>query len=74
MGGDTGARRAVAFVDGQNLFHAARRCFGYRLPNFDLRRLSQAVGSSRGRNLEEVRFYGRAHVRREREGARRPGM
>ncbi|MCI0586080.1 MAG: NYN domain-containing protein [Planctomycetes bacterium] len=44
-------------MDGQNLFHAARRCFGYRLPNFDVRRLAQAVCSSRGWTLEEVRFY-----------------
>jgi uncharacterized LabA/DUF88 family protein len=52
-----GACVAVAFVDGQNLFHAARRSFGYALPNFDVRRLAAAVCSSRGWTLREVRFY-----------------
>jgi len=34
-------RRAVAFVDAQNLFHAAREAFGCRHPNFDALKLSQ---------------------------------
>jgi hypothetical protein len=28
-------KRAVAFIDGQNLFHSARNTFGYTYPNFD---------------------------------------
>ena len=30
-------KRAVAFIDGQNLYHAARESFGYTYPNFDVR-------------------------------------
>jgi hypothetical protein len=26
-------KRAVAFIDGQNLFHAVREAFGYTYPN-----------------------------------------
>ena len=29
MSGEPPTKRAVAFVDGQNLFHAAREAFGY---------------------------------------------
>ena len=31
-------RRAVVFVDGQNLFHAAREAFGYTYPSYDVQR------------------------------------
>jgi hypothetical protein len=30
-------KRAIAFFDGQNLFHHAKAAFGYTYPNFDLR-------------------------------------
>jgi hypothetical protein len=29
-------KRAWAFFDGQNLYHAAKEAFGYRLPNYDV--------------------------------------
>ena len=57
MAGRREPPRAVAFVDGQNLYHAARRCFAYVLPNFDVLCLSQVVCASRGWELGEVRFY-----------------
>ncbi len=50
-------KRAVAFVDGQNLFHAAREGFGYAYPNYDVTALAKAVCASKGWNLAEVRFY-----------------
>jgi hypothetical protein len=28
-------KRAVAFFDGQNLFHAVKNAFGYKYPNYD---------------------------------------
>ena len=28
-------KRAFVFVDGQNLFHAAKEAFGYSFPNYD---------------------------------------
>jgi predicted GTPase len=35
--------RAIAFVDGQHLFHQAREAFGYQTPNYDVVALSEAV-------------------------------
>lgn len=29
-------KRAAAFIDGQNLFCAAKEAFGYTFPNYDL--------------------------------------
>lgn len=52
-------KRAVAFVDGQNLFHAGREAFGYTYPypNYDVRPLADAVCRARGWQLVQVRFY-----------------
>ena len=36
-------KRAVAFVDGQNLFHAAKTAFGYIHPNYEFPALAKAV-------------------------------
>ncbi|MDY0340183.1 MAG: NYN domain-containing protein [Coriobacteriia bacterium] len=50
-------KRTVAFVDGQNLYYAAREAFGYSYPNYDVLGLSKALCSSRGWSLTQVRFY-----------------
>lgn len=50
-------KRAVAFVDGQNLFHAAREAFGHIHPNYDVRALAERVCQSHGWELAGVRFY-----------------
>ncbi len=50
-------KRAVAFIDGQNLFHSARESFGYTYPSYDVRALSQIVCKQAGWSLTEVRFY-----------------
>src|SRR3990172_11591913 len=50
-------KRAVAFVDGQNLFHAAREAFGYTFPNYDVLPLSKTICQIAGWNLIEARFY-----------------
>jgi uncharacterized LabA/DUF88 family protein len=50
-------KRAVAFVDGQNLFHAAREAFGYTYPNYNALALAQAVCTSRAWQLGQTRFY-----------------
>ena len=50
-------KRAVAFIDGQNLFHAVKKAFGYRYPNFDPRALAEQMTSARGWALTEVFFY-----------------
>ncbi len=51
------SKRAVAFVDGQNLFHAAREAFGYTYPNYNILTLAQAVCTSQGWQLVQTRFY-----------------
>jgi hypothetical protein len=45
-------KRAVLFVDGQNLFHAAREAFSYTYPNYDIvawgaRSVTRRTGFSR---------------------------
>ncbi len=50
-------RRAVAFFDGQNLFHAAREAFGYRYPNYDPIALAHAICAGKGWMPTQVRFY-----------------
>ncbi len=50
-------KRAVVFVDGQNLFHAARAAFGYRQPNYDIAALSASVVGRQGWHLLQTRFY-----------------
>ncbi|MBI2523720.1 hypothetical protein HYW11_00680 [Candidatus Peregrinibacteria bacterium] len=50
-------KRAIAFIDGQNLFHAALKAFGYTHPNVDPRKLSQALCASCGWDVKGVRFY-----------------
>lgn len=48
---------AIAFVDGQNLYHCAKEAFGYEHPNYDVRKLAESVSASQGWKLTQVRFY-----------------
>lgn len=51
-------KRTVAFIDGQNLFFAAREAFGYTFPNYDVRKLAQQVVATYSDwQLTQVRFY-----------------
>ncbi len=50
-------KRAVVFIDGQNLFHAAREAFGYTYPNYDVRALAGRLCEGRGWRLVQTRFY-----------------
>lgn len=50
-------KRAVAFVDGQNLFHACREAFGYTYPNYDVLALCRTICGRAGWNLAQARFY-----------------
>ncbi len=71
MPAEPAVKRAIAFVDGQNLFHNVRNAFGYTYPNYDVQKLAQAVCTSRGWTLERVQFYtGRAIGRGQRVLAR----
>ena len=51
------ARRVVAFVDGQNLFHASREAFAYTYPNYDVSALAGEICKRQGWQLDQVRFY-----------------
>ena len=50
-------KRAVSFIDGQNLFRHAKDAFGYHHPNYDPRKLADAVCATHGWNNKGVRFY-----------------
>ncbi|MCK4246248.1 NYN domain-containing protein [Candidatus Bipolaricaulota bacterium] len=50
-------KRAITFIDGQNLFHVAREAFGYTYPNYDILCLSRTVCQAQGWNLAQARFY-----------------
>jgi hypothetical protein len=51
-------KRAVTFIDGQNLYHSVRESFGYTYPNYDVVALSQSICQTKGWDLAQVRFYG----------------
>jgi uncharacterized LabA/DUF88 family protein len=51
-------KRVVAFVDGQNLFNAAKKAFGYGFPNYDPLKLANLVCEQQTRwNLDKLFFY-----------------
>lgn len=50
-------KRAVAFIDGQNLFYMAKQAFGYSFPNYDVQKLAKAICDRNSWNLDSVHFY-----------------
>lgn len=50
-------KRAIIFVDGQNLFHAAREAFGYHYPNYNIAKLGRLVCEKQSWTCTAVRFY-----------------
>jgi uncharacterized LabA/DUF88 family protein len=50
-------KRTVAFIDGQNLFYAAKIAFGHAYPNYDVGALATALCLRQGWQLQQVRFY-----------------
>jgi uncharacterized LabA/DUF88 family protein len=50
-------RKCLVLIDGQNLFHAARREFGYEWPNFDAGKLARLLAARTASALCETRFY-----------------
>ena len=50
-------KRAVAFFDGQNLFHSARDAFGYTFPNYNPGMLASTLCVAQGWQLHQIRFY-----------------
>lgn len=50
-------KRVIGFVDGQNLFYAAKQAFGYSYPNYDPKRLTEVVAASQGWTVAGTHFY-----------------
>lgn len=50
-------KRTIAFFDGQNLFHAVKKSFGYTYPNFDAEKLARQICQTHNWDLIRVRFY-----------------
>lgn len=50
-------KRAVVFVDGQNLFFAAKEAFGYAYPNYDVLALAKSICAMQKWDLIQARFY-----------------
>lgn len=50
-------KRAVAFIDGQNLYHHSKDAFGYHFPNYNIEKLVNAVVSAEGWDLTAIYFY-----------------
>lgn len=57
MADEAPVSRAVAFFDGQNLYRHAKDAFGHRHPNFDPRKLFDAVCADREWTNRGVRFH-----------------
>ncbi len=49
--------RAVALIDGMNLFFHAKDAFGYQDPNYDVVKLASVVAQRLGCELVQTRFY-----------------
>ena len=50
-------KRAIAFIDGQNLFHAIKQAFGYSFPNYDPLAIANSVCQLKGWELQTTHFY-----------------
>lgn len=50
-------KRAIAFIDGQNLYHHARSAFDVTHPNYDVLALARKICQSHGWFFKSVRFY-----------------
>ena len=51
------SKRAIAYIDGQNLFNAVKEAFGYPYPNYNIRQLAETTCAQRGWILTEINFY-----------------
>ncbi len=57
MSSEPSVKRAVVFIDGQNLFYAVKIAFGYPFPNYDAICLANSICAKQGWQLKETRFY-----------------
>lgn len=57
MASEPALKRAFVFIDGQNLFHAAKEAFGYTFPNYDVAALARQACLRQGWELDRTYFY-----------------
>jgi len=57
MTNEPAVKRAIVFVDGQNLFFGVKEAFGYQRPNYDVAKLAVRVCELNGWHLRDIRFY-----------------
>jgi uncharacterized LabA/DUF88 family protein len=50
-------KRVIVFIDGQNLFNAAKTAFGYTYPNYDPVLLADRICADKGWTRSQIRFY-----------------
>jgi len=50
-------KRAIAYIDGQNLFNAAKEAFGYPYPNYKVSDLVSSICAAQGWSLSAIHFY-----------------
>ena len=57
MAAEPAVKRAIAFFDGQNLYRHAKDAFGHHHPNYDPKKLFDAVCADKRWENNGVRFY-----------------
>ena len=50
-------KRTIAFIDGQNLFYAVKKAFGYTYPNYNPKALAEAIAAPCGWTVTGTFFY-----------------
>jgi len=50
-------KNTIAFLDGQNLFYAAKEAFGHQYPSYDALKLATAICQGQGWFLKHTCFY-----------------
>ena len=55
--GEPTIKRASFFFDGQNLFYAVKQSFGHNYPNYDVKKLAEAICKLKQWELSEIHFY-----------------
>lgn len=50
-------KRTISFIDGQNIFHTAKKVFGCTYPDYDPSALAHAICQLQGWRLVATRFY-----------------
>lgn len=50
-------KKAVIFIDGQNLYRCAKDTFGHNYPNYDVKKIAERICIDQGWQLAQIRFY-----------------